>query len=170
MDAPGASLTIPVPPETHAGDFVYVVATSYNSAIPVPPGWNSIGAVTNSSSDTSVAMWKYYSSSDGNSYMFGPANWPKVILRVYRGAHAVDKFGSASSQSPVSSLTLPALPATSSDGEVYVGEWFSDGGPLITGPSDLGNGTSDGTQWDSFDGDKPLGPPGSPVASEQAIQ
>jgi hypothetical protein len=170
MNASGATVTVEVPPGTRPGDFIYVVATSYNSSVAVPTGWNSIGAVTSSASDTSVAMWKSYASGDGSFYTFGPANWPKVILRVYRGAHSIDKFGSASSNSAVSSLSLPALPATSSAGELYVGEWFADGGPPIHGPADLGNGTSDTTQWDSFDGDKALGPAGNSVPPEQGSQ
>ncbi len=70
-------------------------------------------------------------------------------------------------------LALPALPATSANGDEYVGCFANDTQP-ITLPYDLGHATTQSSQWQLGDGDKPIGnagtvPPAESVTSSSAV-
>lgn len=170
-NAQGLSVNVATPSGVTSGDFVRVAICSYNSIPSLPAGWNVIDSFSNSTQDHMIEAWKLYSPGDGTSYTFGSSNWPKAIVKVFRGAQSIDDHKTASAASSTS-LAIPALANTTAAGEVYDAEYCSDDGTTaITGPPDLtGNPISDQVQWASFDGHYTLGAAGSAVPAESAHQ
>lgn len=154
-NVPNTSITLPTPAEIQNGDVMLVVIASYNSTPTPPSGWTSLGSIYNSNSDVGAAFMLVWKTGNPTSYTFGDVNWPKAMMRVYRGVTGVDSSNFVAGGGPVSSLTIPALSATTAANDAYIAFFVSDNyASTITGPSDLANQTVDQTQWASFDGDK----------------
>jgi hypothetical protein len=111
---------------------------------------------TNNSLNDYISLCTLQWATGGPSSFSVTANYPKLIMRDYRGAHSVDAWtvapGPAGANSSGASFTIPALAATASANEVYAGCFFDDQS-ITAGPSDLADSTIDSVQWGSFDGD-----------------
>jgi hypothetical protein len=161
------SITISPPAGTQPGDLMLVFIASYNFMPTAQAGWNSAGSTTSANNDDGIVFWRVYQSGDPASFTFSNVNYPKVIMRVYRGVKAVDGVAFASSSATGTSFAVPALAATQAAGESYVA-FFANEGSSAVNPGDLIDGTSDPTQWGSFDGDKMIPAKGAGPASETA--
>jgi hypothetical protein len=137
------------------GDYLVFCAAAYGAAAPCPSGTNQVGVTHNSSNDYISLCTLQWASGDPSSFSV-TADYPKLIMRDYRGANSVDAWtvapSSAGANTNGNSFTIPALAATASANETYVGCFFDDG-PMTAGPSDLGDADLDEVQWGSFDGD-----------------
>jgi Glycosyl hydrolases family 16 len=155
VNSANTTVAVLVPSGIEPGDLMVVFVSSFNSTPTAPSGWTSLGSVTNSSSDVGAAFSLAYAAGDPSYFTFSNVNWPKAILRVYRGVTAVDGQQFADSTRAGTSLAIPALPATTVADDEYVGFFVADNATsAISGSSDLGDQTADKTQWASFDGDK----------------
>lgn len=153
---PNTRITISTPAGMQNKDVMLVFVTSYNST-PTPPSarWTSLGSLGNSSSDVGAAFVKVWHTGNPTSYTFRNVNYPKAIMRVYRGVTGVDSAHFAASSSGASALTIPALPATTVADDAYVAFFASDDyASAITGPANLADQAADQSEWSSFDGDK----------------
>lgn len=153
-----ATATITTPSGTQSGDMMVLVAASYSTAATGPNGWQSLGTCVNAHNDF-ISAWATQATGTA-TYSIG-GDWPKAIMRVYRNVHSVDSSACAGS------LTIPALNATSTNNDIYVGTFVNDVSS-INPPSDLGNGIADTTQWASWDGDKTIATSGTKPGAETA--
>jgi hypothetical protein len=161
-NASGTSITATTPSGVRNGDYLVATVDSWNSTLPVPANWTTLTTTNNSvyangQGDHIALIYRIWHTGDPVSYSLGGGTlaYPKVVLRAYNGVNAIDAFACGPQQGKSAngpSFSLPTLPATKAADE-FVGYWASDTG-TITGPSDLGDGTSDTVQWASFDGDK----------------
>jgi hypothetical protein len=137
------------------GDFLVFCAASWNSTPACPSGTNQVGVSHNSSNDYISLCTLQWATGDPSSFSV-TANYPKLIMRDYRGANSVDAWtvapGSAGANTQGTSFSIPALAASASANEVYA-DCFFDDEPVTSGPSGLGDATVDNVQWGSFDGD-----------------
>jgi hypothetical protein len=136
------------------GDFLVFCAASWNSTPACPSGTTQIGTTHNSSNDY-ISLCTLQWTTGGLSSFSVTANYPKLIMRDYRGAHSADAWTlspSAGTNTQGTSFAIPALAATASANEVYAGCFFDDQS-VAAGPSDLGDSTVNNVQWGSFDGD-----------------
>jgi hypothetical protein len=161
-NSPNAKVNVDVPTDIQDGDLMLVVVDSWNSVPPAPAGWASLGSSHNSMPDYVSGYSKTWHAGDPSYFTFGPANYPKAVMRVYRGAARVDAAGEApasiGANTLATSFSLPTLPATDSANDIYVAFYANDDADLtIEGPSDLSDEAADQIQWASFDGDKMLG-------------
>lgn len=169
-----ASVTFNIPSRIQNGDMMLIFVAAWNSPISAPNAgsWTTLGSCQNSANEYVAAFAGIWTAGSPTSYTFNGLNYPKAIMRVYRGASGVD----ASVCAPVtagtdtngSSLTVPALPATTAPNDEYVGEFFNDGIPIVNPPADLSHGVTNSTQWASFDGDKVIPSQGSIPPAETA--
>jgi hypothetical protein len=157
-DYENSDVRLELPSNVQDGDLLLVVIETWNSTPQPPEGWSSLGSTYNSSLEHVFGYSMAWHTGDPSAFSFGPANYPKGIMRVYRGAESVD----ASTAAPVTagadtcatSFPLPALRATSAPNDLYVGFYANDDYvSAISGPPILLNRTVDQTQWASFDGD-----------------
>jgi hypothetical protein len=167
-NAAAASITVTTPSGIRDGDYLLVTVDSWNSNLPTPSDWTVLGkssnkVLSNGSGDHIALILRIWHTSDPTSYSLGNGQlaYPKAVLRAYHGASAVDAVAcSPLTQGTATtgpSFTLGSLPATKSAGEEFVGEWAAAPiSSLVIGPSDLGNGSAENTQWTTFDGDKQI--------------
>jgi hypothetical protein len=168
-DAPNTSITLSTPAGIQSGDVMLTFITSWNSPPKAPAGWTSLGSRSNSAQDVGAAFMKVWQTGNPTSYTFSNVNWPKAIMRVYGGVTGVDSSNFAASGGGASSLTVPALAATTAANDVYIAFFASDDyASAITGPADLVDQTADQTQWSSFDGDKLVNSQGTVPPAESA--
>lgn len=169
---------MPVPPGVQNGDLLLTWIIGNIGPRPgyptTPTGWR---AVTETSSGNTCYLWYRIANHEPASYTWGNVSppesgnldYPEGHMLAYRSVDQttpIDQSGQAANGT--TSLTLPALPATSISGEWYVGYWGSVGQGVITGPSDLAHAAADQRQWSTFFGDKVLGAAGSGVPAETA--
>jgi hypothetical protein len=165
----GANATVAVSPPANVqnGDFMLLTVASWNSLPSTPNGFSALGTPgVNSVSEYMSVFYKFYSGSDGLPYVVGSSNYPDVVLRAYRGVSGVDAWASAGSSSPATSLTLPALPATMGNGDEYLAYFATD--QPISLPPDLGDATTQASQWQLGDGDKSIANAGTVPPAEGA--
>jgi hypothetical protein len=169
-DIPNTSIALATPAGMQDCDVMLVFIASYNSAPTAPSGWISLGSLGNANYDVGAAFMKVWHTGNPTSYTFGNVNWPKAVMRVYRGVTGVDSANFAASGGGVSSLTLPALTATTAANDAYIAFFVSDNyASAITGPADLADQAADQTQWASFDGDKIILNQGTEPPAEAAV-
>jgi hypothetical protein len=168
-DVPNTSITLATPAGIQNGDMMLVFIASWNSTPMAPRGWTSLGSRGNSTYDVGAAFMKVWHTGNPTSYTFGNVNWPKAVMRVYRGVTGIDSSNFAANAG-VSSFTIPALSATTAADDAYIAFFVSDvyQSP-ITGPADLADQTADETQWSSFDGDKIILNQGTEPPAEAAV-
>ena len=164
--------TIGTPPNIQDGDFMLAIDHQYNPTFPLafPTGWTYVVSINDFSHapDDGDVFFKIWHTGDPTSFTFGsaqaPVNSTDFIMRVYRGAEAVDAFtgGYANANLPV---TIGALPPTSSNNETYVAFFTCRGAAGMTAPSDL-LAVIPNTAVASIDGDKPLPNAGTVPNSE----
>jgi hypothetical protein len=152
------------------GDLLVFCAAAYGGAAPCPSGTSQVSVSYNSSNDYISLGALQWATGDPASFSV-TANYPKLIMRDYRGANSVDAWTvapvAAGANTEGTSFTIPSLAATTSANEVYAGCFFDDE-PVTAGPSGLGDGTVDEVQWGSFDGDELLPAQGSIPAAQAA--
>jgi Glycosyl hydrolases family 16 len=171
VDSPYTNVIVPVPAGIQPGDVMLVFIASYNSTPTPPAGWTTLGSTTNANADIGAAFLRVYQAGDPGGFDFTNTNWPKAIMRVYRGVTGVDgsQFAASQDSGGDPSLVIRALPATTVADDAYIGFFISDNAPLvISGPGDLGDQTTDQTQWASFDGDKVVMTQGAVPPAEAA--
>ena len=161
---------------TADGDELILFAISFKSQPTAPAGWNTLscGATYTSTADYSAAFYKTWHSGDPTSVTIGPGlDYPKAIVRDYRNVAGLNTCTAypavPGSNTWSASATIPALSATSIAGEGYVALFASDGqNGTITGPADLSHTVADGSQWDTFDGDKIIANAGTTPGAQKA--
>jgi hypothetical protein len=172
--ASSTSVTISTPSTIANGDLMLVSVTAWNSTPVAPSGWTVLSSAANSSSDEVSVFYSTWTTGSPTSYTFGSGNlnYPKAVMRVYSGAVAIDSSrpspASAGVDTDGTSFALSALSTTATENEEYVGFYSCDDCSVIAGPSGLGEGTSDASQWSSYDGDEEIGTAGTVVIGETA--
>jgi hypothetical protein len=177
-NASATNVIVTTPASVRDGDYLLVTIDSWNSTLAAPSSWtalsNTANEVNNGAGDHIALVYRVWHTGDPTSYSLGSSNlnYPKAVLRAYNGVGGIDRFACSPATGTVTaapSFTLSALPVTQSAGEEFVAEWASDYIPaLINGPSDLGDGKADNTQWATFDGDKPIPATGTVPTTETA--
>lgn len=178
-NAAGTSVSATTPSGVRDGDYLVVTVDSWDSNLPAPASWTLLRqtnnkVVSNGSGDHIALIYRVWHTGDPTSYSLGNGQlaYPKAVLRAYYGVGAIDAFACSPSPGAVTtgpSFTLANPPATKSTGEEFIGEWSTDNtAASVNGPSDLGDGTAEKTQWSTFDGDKPIPASGTIPTSETA--
>jgi hypothetical protein len=166
-----ASVTVSAPAGIQPGDSFVVTVSGYQSyPSNTPSGLTWLGRVQDVRQygpDYLSAYEGVYSAGGPASFTFSGVNYPKAILRAYRGVQAVDEKAFSSTNASAKSLSLPALPGTSAANDRYVGFYTTDTQPPIC-PADLGDGTTDGGLWQNCDGDKVIPNQGTAPGPETA--
>jgi hypothetical protein len=169
------SVTISTPSGIANGELMLVAVTNYGSTPATPSGWTKLASTSNSVNDNVAVFYQTWTTGSPTSYTFGSGNlgWPKAVMRVYSGTSlGIDASSAAPATSGTNtngtSFALPALSATATANEEYVGFYACDTCSTITGPSGLGDGTSNTTQWSSYDGDLLYASSGSSVPAKTA--
>ena len=152
------------------GDFLVFCVAAWSSAAACPSGTSQIGTTHNSSNDYISLCTAQWATGGPASYSV-TANYPKLIMRDYRGANSVDAWTVAPAtiggNTSGTSFSIPTLAATATASEVYAGCFFDDQA-VTAGPSNLTNGVVDEVQWGSFDGDKLISAQGTIPAAQTA--
>lgn len=156
QNSSGANLNITTPTGTTSGDMMVLVVASFSVVPTGPSGWTALGTNSDTSGDY-IGAWAMKATGTATYTVTG--DFPKAILRVYRGPTSVDSSASSGTS------TIPALSATSAANDVYAG-FFINALSTIIPPSDLSNGTPDNTQWFSWDGEKIIAASGTVPGAE----
>jgi hypothetical protein len=135
-----------------------LTVTSFNAAPSGPSGWQSLGTCSNPSPDY-ISAWAARATGSASYSVSG--NYPKAIMRVYHGPVNVDAAACSGN------LTIPALAPTTASNDFYIAFFVNDASS-VTPPGDLGHGTQDPTQWQSWDGDKVIASSGTTPGPETA--
>jgi hypothetical protein len=152
------------------GDFLVFCVAAWSSAAACPSGTNQIGTTHNSSNDyisLCTAQW----ATGGPASFSVTANYPKLIMRDYRGANSADAWtvapATTGANTSGTSFSVPALAPTAAANEVYLGCFFDDQA-VTAGSANLTDGVVDEVQWGSFDGDKLISAQGTIPAAQTA--
>ena len=152
-----SSVTVAAPAGLQPGDFFVITVSGYQSyPSNTPSGLTALGLVQDVRQygpDYLAAFAGVYATGGPTAFQFNGLNYPKAVLRAYRGVSRVDAEAFASTSGPGTHLSLPPLPATTGPGDWYVGFYTTDTQRPVC-PSDLANGNTDGIQWQTCDGDK----------------
>jgi FG-GAP-like repeat len=179
-NATDASVTVMTPSGVQNGDYLLVTVDSVNPRRQGRiPHWKVLSRTNNrilsyGKYDHIALIYRIWHTGDPTSYSLGNGQlgYPKAVLRAYHGVGAIDAFAcSPLKGAPTAgpSFTLAMLRATKSAGEEFIGEWAAAStSSLINGPSDLGDGKADKTQWTTFDGDKKISAAGTVPTAETA--
>jgi hypothetical protein len=165
------SVTVSAPAGIQPGDIFVVTVNGWQSyPSNTPSGLAYLGSVQDVRQygpDYLMAFEGIYTSGGPSAFQFNHVNYPKAVLRAYRGVQGVDATAFSSTSGPGTHLSLPALPPTAGPGDWYVGFYTTDTQPP-TCPSDLGDGNTDGVQWQTCDGDKVIPNQGTSPGAETA--
>ena len=158
-------------PGIQPGDTFVITVSGYQShPSNTPGGLTPLGLVQDVRQygpDYLAAFEGVYTAGGPTAFQFNGLNYPKAVLRAYRGVQGIDATAFASTNGPGTHLSLPALPATAGPGDWYVGFYTTDTQRPVC-PSDLGDGNTDGVQWQTCDGDKVIPSQGTALSLETA--
>ena len=74
-----------------------VFVVDYSSNPVTPTNWTSLPAGTTWIPYNIFAYYKFWHAGDPTSYTFGIVNYPKAVMRVYRGVSSIDAVSPAPS-------------------------------------------------------------------------
>lgn len=156
----GVNLNVEQPPEAQTGDFDVVFCTS-DSSTPLtgPAGWTQLTPnATNSQGDVTSAWYRRTIFGDPNFWTWTGGNWPKCVMRSYRGMTGIDTAASIPAVGLTnnigSTLILSSLPATVNPCEILVAYAAQHGAPgaQLTSIGGLVETTADNAGWSDFEG------------------
>ena len=167
------TITLNTPSGIVDGDLMLVFVVDYSSNPVTPTNWTSLPAGTTSIPYNIFAYYKFWHAGDPTSYTFGIVNYPKAVMRVYRGVSSIDAVSPAPSiyggYTNGTSFSLPALSPTALASEFYVAFYADDySTDAISGPGDLTHTNADQSGWSTFDGDKLIANAGTTPPPETA--
>ena len=167
------TITLNTPSGIVDGDLMLVFVVDYSSNPVTPTNWTSLPAGTTSIPYNIFAYYKFWHAGNPTSYTFGIVNYPKAVMRVYRGVSSIDAVSPAPSiyggYTNGTSFSLPALSSTALPSEFYVAFYADDYSPdAISGPGDLTHTNADQSGWSTFDGDKLIAKAGTTPPAETA--
>ena len=153
-DAQAAAATVNLPSGWQPGDIAVAYAYRNGSNAPptVPSGWTSITATTGANTNSRAIGWRSLQAGDTSTGTW--TNATDIAVTILRGQASVPIGAFASGGANTTTLTMPALTLTKTDGTswllLFAGSKASNAN-TVTYPNTADEGSTDGSLNCSFD-------------------